>query len=100
MKNRLLIVLSLALMGLLIIELPVNAEQICKVTDPTDTPLNVRDRPNGEIVNALRNGREIDILEIAYAEQNRPWAKIGGYYEGEYRIWGWVLREFVSCYSR
>ena len=77
----------------------VQARQICKVTDPTGTPLNVRYAPNGEVINALRNGREVEILEIDYDQQGRPWARIGGYYQGKYRIWGWVIREFISCYE-
>jgi hypothetical protein len=100
MKPRILHSLLIILIGLVVIELPAQAEQICKVTDPTGTPLNVRDRPNGEIINALRNNREVEILEIVYDEQNRAWAKIAGNYQGEYRIWGWVIREFISCYNR
>jgi hypothetical protein len=101
MKNRLLSgVLSFTLLGLSIVDLSARAEQVCKVTDPTGTPLNVRDRPNGEVINSLRNGREVFILDTAYDDQNRQWVKIAGYYENEYRIWGWVIREFVSCYDR
>ncbi|MBW4551712.1 MAG: SH3 domain-containing protein [Aphanocapsa sp. GSE-SYN-MK-11-07L] len=79
---------------------PVQAEEVCKVTDPTGTPLNVRSSPNGEIVNALRNGREVYIHEVARDSQGRAWVKIGGYYDSRYRTWGWVIREFLSCYSR
>ena len=28
----------------------------CKVTDPTGTPLNVRDGPNGKVIGTLANG--------------------------------------------
>ncbi|BAY03526.1 SH3 domain-containing protein [Anabaena sp. PCC 7938] len=70
------------------------------MTDPTGTPLNVRDIPNGRIINKLKNGKEVYILEITYDNKRRPWAKIGGYHNGQYRIWGWVFREFVSCYNR
>jgi len=100
MKIKLFISIAVVVMGLLAVQLPVKAEKVCLVTDPTDSPLNVRDRPNGEIINALKNGREVYIHEIALDEQNRSWAKVGGYYEGEYRIWGWVFREFISCYER
>jgi hypothetical protein len=79
--------------------LPVKAETVCKVTDPTGTPLNVRDAPNGRIINTLKNGREVDILQRAYDNKNRPWVKVGGYHNGKYRIWGWVIREFISCYD-
>jgi hypothetical protein len=64
------------------------------------TPLNVRDVPNGRIINQLKNGKEVDILEIAYDNKGRPWAKISSYHNGKYRVWGWVFREFISCYNR
>ncbi|MEQ8962104.1 MAG: SH3 domain-containing protein [Coleofasciculus sp. C2-GNP5-27] len=80
--------------------LPVKAEMVCQVTDPTGSPLNVRDTPNGRVINALKNGREVYIHEVAYDNQGRPWVNVGGYYQGEYRIWGWVFREFISCYER
>lgn len=80
--------------------LPANAERVCQVTDPTGTPLNVRAQPNGQIINALRNGREVYIDDIAYDEKGRPWARVSGFYKGEYRHWGWVFREFITCYNR
>jgi hypothetical protein len=98
MKTKLIYRLLAVSVSLVAAAAPARAAEVCKVTDPTGSPLNVRDRPNGEIVNALRNGREVEILETAYDDQNRPWVKIGGYYQGEYRIWGWVIREFISCY--
>jgi hypothetical protein len=79
--------------------LPAQAAKVCKVTDPTGTPLNVRTQPNGRVINTLKNGREVNIEAITNDSKGRPWAKIGGYYKGEYRIWGWVLREFISCYG-
>jgi hypothetical protein len=75
------------------------AQEVCKVTDPTGTPLNVRSEPNGKVVNSLRNGREVYIHQTAYDNKARPWVRVGGYYQGKYRIWGWVLREFISCYT-
>lgn len=81
------------------VQLPAKAETSCKITDPTGTPLNVRDEPNGKVINALKNGRKVYIHQISYDSKGRPWAKIGGYYNSEYRVWGWVLREFISCYN-
>jgi hypothetical protein len=102
MKNTSLVIATIALcisaVGLP--TLPAKAENVCQVTDPTGTPLNVRDQPNGKVINTLKNGRDVYIEEISYDTQGRPWAKISGYYNGKYRVWGWVLREFVSCYSR
>ncbi|MDF5729230.1 MAG: SH3 domain-containing protein [Rhizonema sp. PD38] len=86
--------------ALLIALPPTTAASVCKVTDPTGTPLNVREKPNGRVVNAVKNGREVNILESDSDEQGRSWAKVGGYYNGEYKVWGWVLREFISCYER
>lgn len=74
--------------SVLTVLLPAKAEEVCQVTDPTGTPLNVRTEPNGQVINKLRNGREVYILEIAYDSQDRPWAKVGGYEQGKYRIWG------------
>ncbi|BAZ04476.1 hypothetical protein NIES3974_11150 [Calothrix sp. NIES-3974] len=72
---------------------------ICTVTDPTGTPLNVRDRPNGKVINSLRNGRDVDILDIKSDNRGRPWARVAGYHNNRYRVWGWVIREFISCYE-
>lgn len=81
------------------VRLPVQAAKVCKVTDPTGTPLNVRAQPNGRVINSLKNGREVNIEAITNDSKGRPWAKVGSYDKGKYRIWGWVLREFISCYE-
>jgi hypothetical protein len=99
-KNWSIFLLALALFtSVMTLGLPTQAAKVCKVTDPTGTPLNVRDQPNGRIINALKNGREVNIEAITNDGKGRSWAKVSGYYKGEYRIWGWVLREFISCYE-
>lgn len=99
-KNGSFFLLALALSASAItVGRPAQAAKVCKVTDPTGTPLNVRDQPNGRVINALKNGREVNIEAITNDTKGRPWAKVSGYYKGEYRIWGWVLREFISCYE-
>jgi len=70
----------------------------CQVTDPTGTPLNVRARPNGRVINRLRNGRRVEILQSSHDSRGRSWVYVGGYYKGRWREWGWVFREFVSCW--
>jgi hypothetical protein len=35
----------------------------CVVADPTDTPLNVRTRPNGPVLSNFTNGSTVDILD-------------------------------------
>jgi hypothetical protein len=100
-KNWSIFLLALALFtSTMTVGLPAQAAKVCKVTDPTSTPLNVRDQPNGRVINTLKNGREVNIEAITNDSKGRSWAKVGGYYKGEYKIWGWVLREFISCYER
>lgn len=101
MKKKLPFLLILTLStSFLAVVLPAKAEKVCKVTDPTGTPLNVRNQPNGKVVNSLRNGREVYIIDETSDSQGRPWVKISGYDNSQYRVWGWVFREFISCYDR
>ena len=95
-----LIFTTLLLTNLSFSILPVKAETVCKVTDPTGTPLNIRTSPNGKIVGTIANGKEVNMEDIAYDDKGRPWAKVGGYVSGKYKIYGWVFREFISCYER
>jgi hypothetical protein len=76
--------------ALLLAVLPAAAHAECVVTDPTGTPLNIRNAPNGRIVGTLRNGTPVEIQDVTYAPDGRPWAYIGI---------GWVYREFVTCYN-
>ncbi len=91
---------SLLILGAVTVALPAKAESVCKIADPTGTPLNVRDQPNGRVINSLRNGREVYIEDTVVDDQGRSWVKIGGYYNNTYRLWGWVFRDFLSCYNR
>lgn len=89
------------LVGMLIaFSQPAQAEQVCQVTDPTGTPLNIRSSPNGKIVRTLRNGTEVYIHEMTSDRKGRAWALVGSYQSGSYKTWGWVFREFLSCYNR
>lgn len=72
------------------------AKSACQVTSPTRS-IKVHDHPDGEIVNVLQNGREVYIDQVDHGKRGRPWALVSGYYEGEYRTWGYVYRDFVSC---
>jgi hypothetical protein len=89
--------LSLLVVAAILSAGSVMAQQVCKVDDSSGTPLNVRATPNGKVINALKNGRVVDIIESKDDDQGRSWVKIGGSYKGKYRTWGWVLHEFVSC---
>ena len=68
----------------------------CKVTDPTGTPLNVRESPNRKIVGTLANGALVAIVESKDAVNGKPWVKIVD--AKTKKPIGWVFREFVSCF--
>lgn len=68
---------------------------VCKITDPTGTPLNLRIAPNGQITGTVKNNTEVYIYEIVSDGKNQQWAKVG--FKG--RVWGWAFREFISCYQ-
>lgn len=68
----------------------------CIVSDPTGTPLNLRERPQGRIIGSLRNGTYVRLVDISYDGLGRPWGFIIGWDSG--RPLGWVFREFISCY--
>jgi uncharacterized protein YgiM (DUF1202 family) len=68
-------------------------QQVCTVTDPTGTPLNVRKSPNGRVVGTVENGSNVRIVGSSQDRKGRPWAKI----RGDSGATGWILRDFVSC---
>lgn len=68
----------------------------CKVTDPTGTPLNVRESPNGKIVGTLANGSLVAIVASQNAANGKAWVKIVDHTTK--KPIGWVFREFVSCF--
>ncbi|ACB53979.1 hypothetical protein cce_4631 [Crocosphaera subtropica ATCC 51142] len=46
----------------------------------------------------LKNGVEVYIIKIDYDSQGRPWALVRPY--GQNGAFGWVFREFISCFNR
>lgn len=70
---------------------------ICRVADPTGTPLNVRTAPEtGLVVSTLHNGARVRILQEVTDERGRRWAFVGEA-TGERRAIGWVFRSFLRC---
>jgi len=69
--------------------------------------ISVYDRPNGNTVNALKNGRllspedeagsTIPILIANEYYQVPSWTKVFGPYQNQYRYWGWVKRAELEC---
>ena len=76
----------------------IQAGKVCRVTDPTGTPLNARLRPNGKVINRIRNGRSVYVQSFASDDEGKPWVLVAIKNQGDYKILGYVLREFVSCY--
>jgi hypothetical protein len=76
----------------------IQAGKTCRVTDPTGTPLNARLRPNGKIINRLKNGRSVYIQSFASDNEGKPWVLVAVKSQGNYKMLGYVLREFISCY--
>lgn len=70
--------------------------QTCKVTDPTNTPLNVRSAPNGKIIGKVKNGTVVYATDYATDSKGRGWTLVFNAKNNKYI--GWVFREFVSCY--
>jgi hypothetical protein len=89
------VVAAIALLTIQGVGLAAEGER-CKVTDPTGTPLNVRDSPNGKITGTLANGSLVGIVEYKDAANGKPWVKIVDH-KTKTPI-GWVFREFVSCF--
>jgi hypothetical protein len=70
---------------------------ICRVADPTGTPLNIRMQPNGEIVATARNGDKILVFR---GDEKR---------DSKGRVWllvalktseapdGYVIASYVRC---
>jgi hypothetical protein len=51
----------------------------CRVADPTGTPLNIRDKPNGRIVATARTGDLIQVYdnEDQFDNEGRRWYHVG-----------------------
>ena len=71
--------------------------QNCTAAETDGSVLNVRATPNGELINRLRNGREIAITQYQNDSKGRPWGYATGYYNGKFRNWGWVFMASVRC---
>jgi Bacterial SH3 domain len=66
----------------------------CTVTDPSGTPLNVRNAPQGSnIRDRLSNGSVVRVIRIV-AENGEPWALIENQSGREL---GWVYRPYITC---
>lgn len=74
---------------------PATAGPLCRVADPTGTPLNVRTAPNFKIVGALPNGARVEILQTVTGDDGKQWAFVADAADG--RAHGWVFRRYLDC---
>jgi hypothetical protein len=73
------------------------AAERCLVTDPSGTPLNVREAPGGRLKATLDNGIVVEIAETVADARGRRWGRISGG-RAPAAIGGWVLISLVSCF--
>ena len=76
---------------------PAEAAQTCKVATRDRSSLTIYDSPDSSSVNALRFGREVQIQDSARGNEGRTWVKVSGNHNGEYRQWGWVIKQYLDC---
>jgi hypothetical protein len=70
---------------------------ICRVADPTGTPLNIRLQPNGVIVATARNGDEILVFrgDEKHDDQGRIWLSVALMTSAAPD--GYVIGSYVRC---
>jgi hypothetical protein len=66
----------------------------CTVQDPTGTPLNVREVPNGEIYATLRNGVVVR-ANAARMHKGKPWVFVDRWPDDN--AVGWVFDDYMIC---
>jgi peptidoglycan hydrolase-like protein with peptidoglycan-binding domain/uncharacterized protein YecT (DUF1311 family) len=67
----------------------------CQVADPTGTPLNIRNTPDGDIVGAVNNGLSVRLVQSDQDTRGRSWSLIARLPDNH--TLGWVYREYVIC---
>lgn len=67
---------------------------LCTVQDPTGTPLNVREQPNGAIYGQFRNGVKVRLIERK-DHNGKAWALVERWSEDN--VAGWVFDPYLKC---
>lgn len=68
---------------------------ICTVADPTGTPLNVREEPNGAILGTWENGVRVRPYEEVKAANGKTWYAVERFADDN--AIGWVFDPYLSC---
>lgn len=85
----------------------------CVVADPQDPTLNVREKPRGDLVGRLKNGRAVYVLNEHEVDYGPGWQDGEVNYDPDYRTWshvavetggtlkpiGWVYHRHLDCPS-
>ena len=71
-----------------------SAEIECTVADPTGTPLNVREAPNGQVVMTLSNGAKLRQTGEREHKGER-WSLVAN----ETGMLGWAFSAYLDCVS-
>jgi hypothetical protein len=72
------------------------ADVLCHVASAKAATLEVRDLPGGKVVAHLANELVVRIDE-SKEENGIPWSEVSGGERGEWRNWGWVVKEALRC---
>ncbi|MDQ0318400.1 hypothetical protein QO002_000538 [Pararhizobium capsulatum DSM 1112] len=68
------------------------SDRICRIADPTGTPLNIRSSPNRALLSTIDNGRDVRVLEEQRVK-HELWPRIMA--DGQER--GWVFGSYLDC---
>jgi hypothetical protein len=71
--------------------------EVCIVADPTDTPPNVRNKPNGVVLGALHNNTKVIVTDrtiVGPPDKSYRWFKIVPFEGGKT---GWVFGAYLDC---
>jgi hypothetical protein len=71
-----------------------HAVDVCVVVDPTGTPLNVRNQPNGKILFTLRNGTGVRAENLS---DDQKWIEVFPLAGHNKDRKGWAYLDFLDC---
>jgi len=72
---------------------PPTTQQFCRVNDPNDSYVNLRQSPNGALIGPVVNGTTVQITGYQSDTQGRDWAAV---FTPDKRV-GYMFRQMISC---
>jgi hypothetical protein len=67
---------------------------ICRVEDPTPTPLNYRTAPYGTILGHFENGVRVKVIDRTRDHRGKAWVYVA---DEERNPLGWVFEQYIAC---